>query len=126
MHISYVKSDDNTQFTKEKQEKFNIVNSVKEFTGYNLADLEIKDGRFLAPNGEDLFKIFKDNFDKRYPNPGFDKNTILIYHENQLTELAKKGFLNVPDLILSIEYENGSFYDIGQKENFGTEKTAWI
>ncbi|MDX4038642.1 DUF4885 family protein [Aliarcobacter skirrowii] len=126
LHISYVKSDDNTQFTKEKQEKFNIVNSVKEFTDYNLADLEIKDGRFLAPNGEDLFKIFKDNFDKRYPNPGFDKNTILIYHENQLTELARKGFENVPDLILSIEYENGSFYDIGQKENFGTGKTAWI
>ncbi|MDD2974596.1 MAG: DUF4885 family protein [Aliarcobacter cryaerophilus] len=126
LHISYVKSDDNTQFTKEKQEKFNIVNSVKEFTGYNLADLEIKDGRFLAPNGEDLFKIFKDNFDKRYPNPGFDKNTILIYHENQLTELARKGFENTPDLILSIEYENGSFYDIGQKENFGTGKTAWI
>ncbi|OCL83018.1 DUF4885 family protein [Arcobacter porcinus] len=126
LHISYVKSDDNTQFTKEKQDKFGIVSSVKEFTGYNLADLEIKDGRFLAPNGEDLFKIFKDNFDKRYPNPGFDKNTILIYHENQLTELAKKGFLNVPDLILSIEYENGSFYDIGQKENFGTGKTAWI
>ncbi|MFV7790779.1 DUF4885 family protein [Aliarcobacter lanthieri] len=126
LHINYVKSDDNTQFTKEKQEKFNIVNSVKEFTDYNLADLEIKNGRFLAPNGEDLFKIFKDNFDKKYPNPGFDKNSILIYYENQLTELARKGFLNVPDLILSIEYENGSFYDIGQKENFGTGKTAWI
>ncbi|PRM98838.1 DUF4885 family protein [Aliarcobacter cryaerophilus] len=125
-HINYMKSDSSTQFTKEKEDKWNIVNSAKEFTGYNLADLEVKGDRFLAPDGTDLFRIFKNNFDERYPNPGFDKNTILIYYENQLTELARKGFENVPDLVLSIEYENRSFYDIGQKENYGTGKTAWI
>ncbi|MCT7446569.1 DUF4885 domain-containing protein [Aliarcobacter skirrowii] len=125
-HINYMKSDSSTQFTKEKEDKWNIVNSAKEFTGYNLADLEVKGDRFLAPDGTDLFRIFKNNFDERYPNPGFDKNTILIYYENQLTELARKGFENVPDLVLSIEYKNRSFYDIGQKENYGTGKTAWI
>ena len=43
-----------------------------------------------------------------------------------LSKLAKKGFENVPDLVLSIDYKNGSFYDVGQSENFGTGKTKWI
>jgi hypothetical protein len=43
-----------------------------------------------------------------------------------LYELAQNGFNSVPDLILSIDYENNSFYDVGQSENFGTGQTQWI
>src|SRR5690606_9534662 len=66
------------------------------------------------------------NFGHRKSLTEEQRNYVLIEQQNQLTELARKGFENTPDLILSIEYENGSFYDIGQKENFGTGKTAWI
>jgi len=40
--------------------------------------------------------------------------------------LAKKGFENSPDLVLSIDYKNGSFYDVGQSENLGVGKRDWI
>ena len=50
----------------------------------------------------------------------------MLFRSGKLTELAKKGFKNVPDLVLSIDYKNGSFYDLGQSENFGTGKTKWI
>ena len=43
-----------------------------------------------------------------------------------LKKLAKDGFDSVPDLVLSIDYQNGSFYDVKQSENFGTEKSGWI
>lgn len=43
-----------------------------------------------------------------------------------LKKLAKDGFNSVPDLVLSIDYQNGSFYDVKQSENFGTEKSGWI
>jgi len=125
-HINYMKSDSSTQFTKEKQDKFIIVNSIKEVTGYNLADLEVKGDRFLTPDGKDVFDIYKENFGHRKSLTVEQRNSVLVEQQNQLTELARKGFLNVPDLILSIDYENGSFYDIGQKENYGTGKTAWI
>ena len=43
-----------------------------------------------------------------------------------LKKLAKDGFDSVPDLVLSIDYQNNSFYDVKQSENFGTEKSGWI
>ena len=125
-HIIRSKFEENSQFTKEKQDKLNIVNSVKEVTGYNLADLEVKGDKFLTPDGVDVFEIYKENFGHRKSLTEMERNYVLIEQQNQLTELARKGFENVPDLILSIEYENGSFYDIGQKENFGTGKNSWI
>ena len=44
----------------------------------------------------------------------------------ELAKLAKNGFDSVPDLVLSIDYQNDSFYDVKQSENFGTEKSGWI
>ena len=51
--------------------------------------------------------------------------TISFYGSN-LSELAQNGFDSVPDLVLSIDYQNGSFYDVKQSENFGTQKSGWI
>ncbi|HKM19124.1 MAG TPA: DUF4885 family protein, partial [Aliarcobacter sp.] len=125
LHIMGSKFEENSQFTKEKQDKLTIVNSVKEVTGYNLADLEVRGDKFITPNGVDVFEIYKENFGHRKSLTEEQRNYVLIEQQNQLTELARKGFENVPDLILSIEYENESFYDIGQKENFGTGKNSW-
>ena len=44
----------------------------------------------------------------------------------ELKKLAKDGFDSVPDLVLSIDYQNNSFYDVKQSENFGTQKSGWI
>lgn len=44
----------------------------------------------------------------------------------ELAKLARNGFDSVPDLVLSIDYQNGSFYDVKQSENFGTQKSGWI
>jgi len=51
---------------------------------------------------------------------------IMDYYGSQLSDLAKNGFDSIPDLFLSIGYENGSLQDIGQKESYGTGKTDWI
>lgn len=36
----------------------------------------------------------------------------------------KNGFNSIPDLVLSIGYENGSLQDIGQKQNYGAGKSV--
>ncbi|MBR0611468.1 DUF4885 family protein, partial [Bacillus altitudinis] len=41
----------------------------------------------------------------------------------QLFDLAKNGFDSIPDLVLSISYQNGSLQDIGQQVNYGVKKT---
>lgn len=124
-HIVGSKFEENSQFTEEKMAKNSLVDSIKEVTGYNLADLEVKGDKFITPDGQDVFDIYKENFGHRKSLTEEQRNYILIEQQNKLTDLARKGFENVPDLVLSIEYENRSFYDIGQKENFGTSKNSW-
>ncbi|PWN86040.1 DUF4885 family protein, partial [Bacillus altitudinis] len=41
----------------------------------------------------------------------------------QLFDLAKNGYDSIPDLVLSISYQNGSLQDIGQQVNYGVKKT---
>ena len=54
------------------------------------------------------------------------KMMIISADTADLKKLAKNGFDSVPDLVLSIDYQNNSFYDVKQSENFGTEKNGWI
>ncbi|MDY0180123.1 DUF4885 family protein [Aliarcobacter skirrowii] len=128
-HISLSRSsyiDDSTQFSKDKSMKHSIYHTVKELTGYDLRDLENVDGKFITEDGTDVMDLLRigvmnsKNIPQEYKGIAFDG-----YSAN-LSELAKNGFENVPDLVLSIDYKNGSFYDVGQSENFGVEKRDWI
>ena len=59
-------------------------------------------------------------------DPDYYKMMSIGSNVADLKKLAKDGFDSVPDLVLSIDYQNGSFYDVKQSENFGTEKSGWI
>gem|GEM_PF-2423884 len=134
-HISLSVLEKNIQFTKEKNDKFDIIEFVKHYIGdirsskdgYNLVDLKVEGDKFLTPEAEDVFEIAKKNFLERHAGrTGVEISAALSHYQSKYIDLARKGFENVPDLVLSIDYENGSFYDIGQKESFGTGKTDWI
>ena len=56
----------------------------------------------------------------------FTKQMSIASDGAELAKLARNGFDSVPDLVLSIDYQNGSFYDVKQSENFGTQKSGWI
>ncbi|RBQ30791.1 hypothetical protein CRU92_10635 [Arcobacter sp. FW59] len=125
-HIYKSTNDNNSQITLEKNEKSRIFHEIKEKTGYDLRDLENKDGKFLTPDGTDILEPYKQAIIKSKDIPEEYKGLVYESYAKKLNEVAKKGFENVPDMFLSIDYKNGSFYDIGQSENFGTGKTKWI
>lgn len=126
LHIYSSRSDDSTQYNGPSDSKFNLVQEIKNVTGYNLKDLEIKDGKFMTPDGTDIAEIYAKKINE---NPKMSDNYKMLYigtNKAELAKLAKDGFDSVPDLVLSIDYQNGSFYDVKQSENFGTEKSGWI
>ncbi|MGN7475757.1 DUF4885 family protein [Bacillus velezensis] len=43
-----------------------------------------------------------------------------------LTKLARTGYDTIPDLVLSIEYKNGSLRDVGQSRQYGSGDTDWL
>ncbi|WP_285529490.1 DUF4885 family protein [Bacillus altitudinis] len=121
-HIMKSRNDDSTQFTPDSLAKFHLVNQIKTVTGYNLKDLSIVNGQFVTDTGANIFNIYKEELLK---NPYTAENARIAasHYGAQLFDLAKNGYDSIPDLVLSIGYENGSLYDIGQKVNYGVKKT---
>ncbi|QGX64155.1 DUF4885 domain-containing protein [Bacillus sp. ms-22] len=111
-HIMKSRNDDSTQFTPDSLAKFHLVNQIKTVTGYNLKDLSIVNGQFVTDTGANIFDIYKEELLK---NPYTAENARIAasHYGAQLFALAKNGFDSIPDLVLSIGYENGALYDIG-------------
>ena len=126
LHIISSRSDDSTQYNDKSDTKFNLVQQIKNETGYNLKDLEIKDGEFVTADGTDVFQIYAKKINENPNISDFTKQMTISFYGSNLSELAQNGFDSVPDLVLSIDYQNGSFYDVKQSENFGTQKSGWI
>lgn len=110
-HIMKSRSDNSTQFTPKKLDKFHLINQIKTVTGYNLKDLKIINGKFITENGTNIFDIYKEELFKN-PYTASHANVAVSYYGSQLYELAKNGFDSIPDLVLSIVYKNGSLQDI--------------
>ncbi|MCY7473064.1 DUF4885 family protein [Bacillus safensis] len=121
-HIMKSRNDDSTQFTPDSLAKFHLVNQIQTVTGYNLKDLSIVNGQFVTDNGTNIFDLYKEELLK---NPYTAENARIAasHYGAQLFDLAKNGFDSIPDLVLSIGYQNGSLQDIGQKVNYGVKKT---
>jgi hypothetical protein len=125
-HIISSVSDDSTQYNGSSDTKFGLTQNIKDATGYTLKDLEIKDGKFITPDGTDIAEIYAKKANENLKMSEEYKMMIISADTADLKKLAKDGFDSVPDLVLSIEYQNGSFYDVKQSENFGTGETDWI
>lgn len=125
-HILYSASNGSSQVSDEKYNRFSVIRDTMDMTGYNLNDLKLVDGKFLTQEGIDIFEIYKENIKNSDQIPDQFKGLATSSYKKDLDNLAQNGFHSVPDLLLSIDYQNGSFYDVFQAENFGSGKTDWI
>ncbi len=80
----------------------------------------------MTPDGIDVAEIYTKKINENPKMSDYYKMMSIGSNVADLKKLAKDGFDSVPDLVLSIDYQNGSFYDVKQSENFGTEKSGWI
>ncbi|MFA6741614.1 MAG: DUF4885 family protein [Arcobacteraceae bacterium] len=126
LHIMSSRSDDSTQYNGTSSSKYSLVQNIKDVTGYNLKDLEIKDEKFVTEEGTDVFEIYAKKINENPNKSDFTKQMSIASDGAELAKLARNGFDSVPDLVLSIDYQNGSFYDVKQSKNFGTQKNGWI
>lgn len=110
-HTMKSRSDNSSQFTPDKLEKFRLINQLKTVTGYNLKDLELVNGKFVTENGTNILDIYKEDLLKN-PYTAIHAGVAASYYGSQLYELAKNGFDSIPDLVLSIDYKNGSLHDL--------------
>lgn len=127
LHIRKSEWGYNSQMTSEKELKYSIFSDIKRETGYNLNELKVQDGKFITPDGIDVAMLFKQAIKESTDiQEDWVKPFIIGDMYNKLEDLAKKGFDSIPDLVLTIDFENGSFRDVGQSKGFGTGDTDWI
>jgi len=125
-HIKQTKWETNSQYTSEKINKYNAFTSIKEDTGYKLNELEIVDGKFVTEDGTDIITLFAEGIYARTDIYENKEPVIIEGMSRRLSDLIEADFNTVPDLVLTIDFENGSFHDVGQSKGFGTGETGWI
>ena len=121
-HIFKSLDVESSQRSEAAERKYSLISTLRT-TGYDLSKLERKDGKFLTPDGQDVFELY---LNKMRANP-YEKNFVAAaasHYGPTYYELAKNGFDALPDLMLSINYVDGKLEDIGQQHNYS--ETGWL
>ncbi|WP_162101806.1 DUF4885 family protein [Bacillus sp. SKDU12] len=124
-HIMGSRTDDSVQFEKESYEKYQAVREIYEKTGYHLGDLHAQNGTFMTEDGRDILDVYREALEKDPLTKDFT-SVALSHYGTEVKHLASVGYDTVPDLVLSIHYQNGYLEDMGQSKNYSANNRAWL
>jgi hypothetical protein len=104
-----------------------IDRAIRRYTDYTRHDLDLVDGRFLTRDGVDIMDHIRQGILEEFR--GADPRYIgllISYNLSELQWLAGVGPENIPELILTIDFENGNLLDVGQPRGYGAGQIDWI
>lgn len=107
----------NLQANTTKANQYSLWHEVYNTTGYDVRNATYKNGTFIAEDGTDLLALFKE---KAKNSAGYE------LYSNRWLEYAKDGWNKENDLVLTIGFDSGGLYDIGQEKGYGTTQDMWI
>ncbi len=96
----------------EAYDKFQAYREVKNHTGYDLSKLTNKDGKFLTEEGINIIDIYTSSIRKAPYMSERQKSDVSLYYSKIISDIAKKGWSNIDDLIVDIKFKNGSLHSI--------------
>lgn len=109
----YAIVEDPPQFSIGNPWKTSLFIAVKASTGYDIRELERRDGEIFTPDGQNLWDQLKDEYK-------FEE------HYDTYQNVAWYGWDYADDEDRTIGYKDGSLYDIDTNYGFGPGQTAWI
>ncbi len=112
------------QYISGDKEKMVVYHFVNRLTGYDIRELENRDGKFYTPAGEDLWEVLKDKYDKLAADGKADVSTLTRY-EAAYRRVATAGWERTTDCNLTIGYQDGYLYDLDTSYGYGPGQTAW-
>lgn len=128
-HISYCDPvnygvEEPLQYISGDKEKMVVYHFVNRLTGYDIRELENRDGKFYTPDGEDLWEVLKDQYDKLVADGNADASGLTRY-EAAYRRVATAGWDRTTDCNLTIGYKDGYLYDLDTSYGYGPGQTAW-
>lgn len=128
-HISYSNPGnfglpEPSQFSEGDVAKAAVYHLVKDLTGYDIRELDNKEGKFYTPNGRDLWEILSDKYQEMKSTGNVGSFSLDQYYW-QYQRIAREGWNSSTDANLTIGYKNSSLYDIDTSYGYGSGQTTW-
>ena len=115
-----------TQFTRDGLLKHNLYHETFDVTQIDIRDLTERDGSYYTHDGEDITNIFNEKLEEMADKgkPYVPKQYTKVCEESfasMVNEVASKGWRNIPDMILSIDYSDKKLQDVYQNTNYSED-----
>ena len=126
LHIKHCAAQDganSSQVTEDGILKYQAYHQVLDFTGLELDKLEEKDGTYYTKDGKDIFDIIDTAIDNSKNVPKSHKQQVKDWISNLIKRLSAKGWNNVKDMVLGIDYIGGRLTDKDQDIFFSLNNT---
>jgi hypothetical protein len=114
-HILSSATSDSAQVSFEKKLKYDLFHTILNTTGYDIRTLENRNGVLLTPDGQDVVNIYRE----KAPMGDQYRDYAAAGMRERIAKMLETGWDNIDDLVLEIDYLDGSLYDVGQRYGYG-------
>ena len=128
LHIvqSATSSGNSEQYSSEKSKLWNLADKIYRYTGYDMRDLEARDGSFFTKDGENILEKVEDGVRNAITdNTPTEQRAALGMLRSNIKYFSEKGIYKENDFI-DIEFKDGHLLDIRQKYKYGVGQNGWI
>lgn len=112
-----------TQFTLDGFRKYDLYHEALDVTGIDIRSLTEKDGSYYTKDGQNITDIFNSKLEEmaKSAKPYVPKQYTGVCEEtfaSMIQEMSYKGWNNIPDMMLSINYSDNKLQDVCQNTNY--------
>ena len=128
LHIvqSATSSGNSEQYSSEKSKLWNLADKIYRYTGYDMRDLEARDGSFFTKDGENILEKVEEGVrNSTTDNTPTEQRAALGMLRSNVKYFSEKGIYKENDFI-DIEFKDGHLLDVRQKYKFGVGQNGWI
>lgn len=127
-HIGYSASSlgKSEQYSLEKSRLWNLANKIYRYTGYDMRDLEARDGSFFTKDGENILEKVEDGVrNATTDNTPTEQRAALGMLRSNIKYFSEKGIYK-ENAFTDIEFKDGHLLDVRQKYKYGVGQNGWI
>lgn len=129
LHIAQSASSlgESEQDSPEKSALWNLASSIYRYTGYDMRDLEARDGSFFTKDGEDVLEKVAEGVrnNETKGNTPTEQIAALGMLRSRIKYFSEKGIYK-ENAFIDIEFKDGHLLDVRQKYKYGVGQNGWI
>jgi hypothetical protein len=127
-HIGYSASSlgKSEQYSLEKSRLSNLAGKIYRYTGYDMRDLEARDGSFFTKDGENILEKVEEGVrNSTTDNTPIEQRAALGMLRSNIKYFSEKGIYK-ENAFTDIEFKDGHLLDVRQKYKYGVGQNGWI